>query len=255
MENMAIIGDIHGAFGGMQSLLMREKIIAMDWTWLGEQMTLCFLGDYVNRGDEGLRVLDYLISLQIQAEHAGGQMISLLGNHEVVLLAAHRFGERINTRTNTSFMHNWRAGALGAEEDLERISPEHIAWITHCPAMVRLGDALVVHADTDFYLRYGDTIEEVNARFEQILRSYDPDVWERFLADFAEHSGFMAHPESMERMLKTYGGERIIHGHTNIPTLAGANADFTRPFVYNDGKAIDIDGALSDGFPGILYRL
>lgn len=254
MENVAIIGDIHGAFSGMQSLLMREKIIAMDWTWLGEKSTLCFLGDYVNRGDEGIRVLDYLISLQVQAEHSGGRMISLLGNHEAVFLAAHRFGERVNTRTQSSFMQNWREGALGVEDDLDKLSPEHVAWLTHCPAMVRFGDALVVHADSDFYLRYGNTIEEVNARFEEILRSFDPHLWEQFLADFAEHKVFLEQPESVERMLATYGGKYIVHGHSNIPTLS-IESDLTRPFVYNDGKAIDIDGALHEGFPGMVYRV
>ncbi len=255
MTRIGVIGDIHAAFDGFEALLIKNKWIAPDWTWIGGESILCLVGDYVNRNPNGIRVVDYLISLQIQAEHAGGQVIALFGNHEAVLMGAQRFGEQINTGNNISFMQNLVEGAKGDREDVALLSPEHVAWMTHLPAMVRLGDALIVHADSDFYLRYGNSIEAVNARFEAVLRSFDPRVWSEFLSDFSEHRVFKNNPAQVDAMLAQFGGERIIHGHTQIRHLFDDSAPMSRAYSYNNGKTINVDGGLTDGKAGFIYHI
>jgi len=69
------IGDIHGCFDKLLSLLGR---IPFDKS----RDTLIFLGDYINRGPDSKKVLDYLVRLKNECRN----VVFLIGNHEQVLL-------------------------------------------------------------------------------------------------------------------------------------------------------------------------
>ncbi|MCU0497787.1 MAG: metallophosphoesterase [Anaerolineae bacterium] len=252
-----VIADIHGHYEPLIKLLKRELwVINDDLTWCGGETHLCFIGDYVNRGPDGLKVLDFLISLEIQAEHHGGRVTALLGNHEGVFLAAHRFGSLTNTGTGESFYQTWQMGG-GIETDLLGLTPEQVAWITHLPAMVLIGDHLIMHADTPFYRNYGETIEAVNARFTEILRSFDPQVWDQWLKEFSAHRVFWREGESViHPMLKQFGGRCIIHGHSRIGTaLAIPDVQVTEVHRYAADHCIGIDGGITDGGPLLYYAI
>jgi hypothetical protein len=251
-----ILSDIHGYYSHLISLLLQAKLIDHRLTWLGVNSTLCLAGDFVNRGPESITVIDFLISLQIQAELLGGRVIVLLGNHEAVLVAAHRFRERINRRINTSFLQTWRD--QGESDTIDYLTPEHIAWMTHLPAMVLLEDRLIIHADAPFYLDYGDNIDAVNARFEALMRSYDPDEWADWLADFAEHRIFMGANgmNYIQQFLAKFGGKQIIHGHTAITSAFKLlPAAVNQPKVYASGLAMNVDCGITHGGEGFIYRL
>ncbi len=66
-----IIGDIHGEITKLKNLL--KNIYQID-----SCAKLVFLGDYVNKGENSKKVLDYLITLQ--------NSIFLMGNHEYYFL-------------------------------------------------------------------------------------------------------------------------------------------------------------------------
>ncbi|MCV5825214.1 hypothetical protein OFN33_32680, partial [Escherichia coli] len=53
-----------------------------------------------------------------------------------------------------SFGELWRR-AKGQPRDLERLSPQHVTWLARRPALARVGETLLMHADSDFYLEYG----------------------------------------------------------------------------------------------------
>lgn len=257
MPQTYVIGDIHGYYAPLIQLLTRELwVIGEDLTWCGGDTHLCFIGDYVNRGPDGLKVLDFLISLQIQAELQGGRVTALLGNHEGVLLAAHRFGSLTNTGTGETFYQTWRTGG-GIETDLIGLTPEQIAWITHLPAMILIGDHLIMHADTPFYGDYGDTIEAVNARFTEILRSFDPQLWDQWLKDFSAHRVFWRDGEKAARpVLDQFGGARIVHGHSRIASaLAIPDRQVTDIHRYAADHCIGIDGGITHGGPLLYYAI
>ncbi len=67
-----VIGDIHGCYASLQSLL--EKVI-------DRADTLIFLGDYVDRGPDSKQVVETLIHLH----NTHPQVIFLKGNHELML--------------------------------------------------------------------------------------------------------------------------------------------------------------------------
>jgi hypothetical protein len=258
MPPIFIIGDLHGHYDVLIRLLRDAGLIRSNLVWCGADATVCFVGDYVNRGEKGITVMDYIISLELQVQHleGGGKIIPLLGNHEVVLLAAQRSGDRLDPNMGKSFYDVWRE--LGAEGDLREMTPEHIAWLTHLPAMVLLRNRLILHADATFYLRYGTSIEAVNQRFETLMRSYDPLVFSNWLRDFAEHLAFWGEngTANAREFLRVFGGTQIIHGHTTIQTMTGQSPEYIlSPLVYAENLCINVDGAVGDGGKGFVYRL
>ena len=73
------IPDIHGNFEGLKEaveLIMNEFVPKSD--------TLIFLGDYIDRGEQSLEVVQYLKKLQ--EEMPEGAVVCLLGNHEEMFL-------------------------------------------------------------------------------------------------------------------------------------------------------------------------
>jgi len=80
------IGDVHGDFDDFCAILRRVGLIDEQRHWTGAKATFVQLGDLLDRGPKPREVLDLMISLDEQAAKAGGQVVSLLGNHEVMNL-------------------------------------------------------------------------------------------------------------------------------------------------------------------------
>jgi serine/threonine protein phosphatase 1 len=76
-QRVFAIGDIHGCFDRFEELV--EKHIA-----LSKSDKLILLGDYIDRGSNPKKVIDYIIHLQ----KSGYDIIPLMGNHEAMLLDA-----------------------------------------------------------------------------------------------------------------------------------------------------------------------
>lgn len=75
MEKIFAIGDIHGCLEKLNLLMSRLSIDC-------KNDTLVFIGDYIDRGDLGPEVIDYVIGLQSEYK----KVICLMGNHEQMLL-------------------------------------------------------------------------------------------------------------------------------------------------------------------------
>lgn len=267
MNPTFVIGDIHGHYDQFVDLLKNDaRVIKPDLTWIGGDATVCVVGDYFDRGPEGIRTVDFLISLQIQAEMHGGRVIALLGNHDVLIMGAKRFGtRRISTESGRNFYHDWKKYG-GVQRDLDSLTPEHIAWLTHLPAVARIGESLVIHADSTFYLKYGQTIAEANRKIETILRGYDATLWDQLFWDFAEKFAFSSrdaydtpNPNSKtntENLLAAFGGDRIIHGHTPIYRMTHQQPETVKQaLIYADGVVINVDGGMYAGGGGFIYEI
>ena len=66
-----VIGDIHGEITKLKSLM--KNLYSID-----KKCTLIFIGDYINKGENSKKVLDYIIKLK--------NATFLMGNHEYYLL-------------------------------------------------------------------------------------------------------------------------------------------------------------------------
>ena len=252
-----VIGDIHGQLKRLLYLLQHAHLIDHKHNWSGGNAILWFMGDYVDRGPDGVEVINLVMRLQTEAAATGGQVSALLGNHEMLIFAAYRFGRR-STGLGSSFISRWKLNG-GNKKDLASLTREHLAWMEALPPMALIADRLLVHADNALYLKHGRSIDEVNATFRKLLHTSNALDWEETLEDFARRGVFAHKPEGenyARRFLSIFGGQQIIHGHTPIPLITNLQAKkVTEPFIYANDICINVDGGLFMGAPGFVYQL
>ena len=114
------IGDVQGCFVELQDLLARiEFDPSKDQLW--------FTGDLVNRGQESLETLRFVSSL-------GDAAITVLGNHDLHLLAVHCADAPQNDSDTFD--------SLLAASDRDQL----MDWLRHRPLLHRTDQDLLVHA-------------------------------------------------------------------------------------------------------------
>ena len=255
---MFVLGDIHGQIEKATAALRQAGLIDADGGWTGGEATLWFMGDYFDRGPDGIAAVDLIRSLQAQAAAAGGRVGALLGNHDVLILAAQRLGERPSGGPGGTFLASWRSNG-GVDSDLARLTEDRAAWLRALPAMALEGDTLLAHADATFYQVYGRTIGGVNRAIRSILSGDNAADWDLLLDYFSQRRAFQdaeRGPARVARFLSLYGGRRFVHGHTPIGKLSGRKPEaITAPYVYAAGLAVDVDAGMYLGGPGFVARL
>jgi diadenosine tetraphosphatase ApaH/serine/threonine PP2A family protein phosphatase len=252
-----IIGDVHGHLKKLNKLLQDAQLIDARHSWKAGTASLWFMGDLVDRGSEGIAVLDLVMRLQIEAAAVGGSVASLLGNHEMMLLAAYRFGRR-STGLGSNFLTRWKHNG-GNRKDIAGLTSRHLAWMAQLPALALVDDYLLVHADAPFYINCGRSVEEVNAAFNKLLAHSDALAWEEMLEDFARRGVFMHTTNGEEfarRFLSLFGGRQLIHGHTPISfMLRCPPGKVSSPWIYAGGYCVNVDGGMYLGGSGFVHQL
>ncbi|MBW1916883.1 MAG: serine/threonine protein phosphatase [Deltaproteobacteria bacterium] len=77
MSQIYVIGDIHGCLGPLKRLMAKVKPDL-------DHHKLIFIGDYIDRGPDSRRVIDYIIHLK--KHYPPENIICLMGNHERMFL-------------------------------------------------------------------------------------------------------------------------------------------------------------------------
>ena len=83
-ESLVAIGDVHGDFDDFVSILQRIGLIDKQNHWTGGKTTFVQTGDLLDRGPKPREVMDLMMALEKEAGQAGGRVVSLLGNHEMM---------------------------------------------------------------------------------------------------------------------------------------------------------------------------
>lgn len=131
------IGDLHGDLDSALAVLRLAGLVDRTGHWSGGAATLVQTGDLLDRGDQGVEVVDLFQRLELEAEAAGGRVEVLLGNHETMNLQG-----------------DWRyvtpgdiAGYGGEGARREALSPvgDDGAWLLGQPVAVQVGRTVFVH--------------------------------------------------------------------------------------------------------------
>ncbi|MFC4495524.1 metallophosphoesterase [Streptomyces ovatisporus] len=254
--SLFVVGDVHGYLDELREALRSAGIIDAQDDWIAGDSRLWFLGDFTDRGPDGIGVIDLVMDLSAQAAAAGGYCKALMGNHELLLIGAKRFGDTpVNSSAGTaSFQAAWLLNG-GQRSDMERLQDHHVQWMSRLDAMALADGHLLLHSDATCYLDYGRTIDAVNDAVTVALQRNDADeTWDmfrKFTKRFAFRDG--TGPENARGLLSVFGGTRIVHGHSPIPYLLGdvgsedeeAAPDVTGPHIYADGLALAMDGGVT----------
>jgi hypothetical protein len=194
-------------------------------------------------------------------QQAPGQVNSVIGNHDLQLLAAYKLGrhteriregETVDADETDFFTADWLTSG-GQHGDLARLDPARAQWLAERPAILSDEKHLVMHADGMFYMHYGTSVQMVNAAFREIIAGDDHDSWRILLDAFGEHRAFLDDHANSRRFLRTFGGSQIIHGHTPVPKVIDRPPEeVTTPHIY--GRCVNVDGGIYLGGPGFLYQ-
>ncbi|MBE2182364.1 MAG: metallophosphoesterase, partial [Anaerolineae bacterium] len=166
-----VVGDIHGHFGKMKRLLQDAGLIDESLKWAGGNARLWFIGDFFDRGPDGISSLALAMKLQDEAANAGGSVNSLIGNHEVAILSAARFPK------NDKLVQAWGRNG-GMPDEREKLTPDMMDWLLYLPLIARVEDYLLIHADAGFYPLFGSTRDAVNSNFSAAIQSKDDSAYE-----------------------------------------------------------------------------
>ena len=89
-ERIVAIGDVHGAFDNFVAILRAAGLIDNRRQWTGGKTVFVQTGDVLDRGPASKEAIDLLRKLEKEAPAAGGLVLPLLGNHEVMRLVSDR---------------------------------------------------------------------------------------------------------------------------------------------------------------------
>ena len=254
-----VVGDVHGCRDELAVALREAGLTDEEDTWSGGDARLWFLGDFVDRGPDGVGVIDLVMRLAEQAPESGGFVDTLLGNHEILLLGMHRFGDTDvpSDFGPRSFARSWELNG-GLASDQDRLTDAHIEWLLDRPALAVVEDHLLMHSDTVEYLEWGNDIEEINAGLREVLRCDDITAWWECWRRLTTRYAFRGPlgPQMAGEVMHKLGGSQIVHGHSVIADQLGVlPLEIEEPLLYADGKVLGVDAGLFIGGPCLVVQL
>jgi hypothetical protein len=84
VERIVAIGDIHGDYDNYIATLEAAGLINSRGRWTGGETHLVQTGDIPDRGPDTLKIIEHIKKLKKQAARKGGQVHTLIGNHEAM---------------------------------------------------------------------------------------------------------------------------------------------------------------------------
>jgi Calcineurin-like phosphoesterase len=253
-----VVSDPHGHRHELEAALQAQGLLDGRGDWSAGETTLWFLGDFFDRGPDGVGVVELVMRLQHQAADSGGHVGAVLGNHEVLALGMYRFGEiraaAVSAETRQVQMMWYQNGGL--VEDQLRLSDDHLNWLHSLPAMALHGDRLLLHSDTLLYLTYGDSVEAINTALRSTLSAGLEDWWEAWSRLTHRYDFVNAGAPAVRQLTDRLGGAGVVHGHSFVADLTHKEPyQVTGPYLYADGTALAIDGGLYAGGPLLVVEL
>jgi hypothetical protein len=238
MKKIYTIGDIHGDYDKLYELLNKHNIVE-DSTWIADDSTLICIGDLMDRGKNGLAVLDLIMNLEKQALAVGGNVISLMGNHDAIMIAmASIINEEFEERDCYDvFIYN---GGFIHEAENIAANKNKLDWLKNRPLMHKQNNILFQHADTaKYYLSFGNNVEEIKNNGLKLSQSGD-GAWNVFFEMTDSRFWDNANGDYINQYLNLMDVNKIVHGHTRF---VGSSPQF-----YFDNKIVNVDGSMSCGY-------
>jgi len=258
MTRVFAVSDIHGHPEKLQASLLAAGLTDAEGNWSGTDARLWVLGDFFDRGPDGIGALRYVRGLVDQAPD--GAVNVLLGNHEILALGMRKFGDTFVPHegiTSRSFERSWALNG-GQDRDQELFTDDDADWLLDQPLLGLDADHLLMHSDTAEYVEWGDTLEQINNRARTDLHTDDIVVWWEIWRRMTSRYAFRGDsgPEVARIMLQALGGRRIVHGHSIVADMLHISPEFlTGPHLYADGLVLGIDGGAFDGGPCLVVEL
>ncbi|CAK5268383.1 unnamed protein product [Mycena citricolor] len=83
-RHIVAVGDLHGDLKNAQKVLQFSGVVDDLGDWTGHADFFVQTGDIIDRGDDTIKLYNWMEKLRVQAAAVGGTVMSHLGNHEVM---------------------------------------------------------------------------------------------------------------------------------------------------------------------------
>ncbi|KAI9594067.1 Metallo-dependent phosphatase-like protein [Syncephalis fuscata] len=235
-RNIAI-GDLHGDLVNSKAVLKMAGLVNDEGRWIGGRDRMIQLGDVADRGPDTLALFRYLYQLRKEAAAAGGEVVLIMGNHELMTL-----------------MHKKHRLQLPFMRDPFNEHGEIGRWLKHLPIMQVIDGTVYAHGGVSpYWAKLG--CERTNLQAQRSMKNYmhsgdllaaklhypvfgdnGPAWYRRYAYDKDEQ----AVSELLDEALQSLGARRMVAAHS--PTRS------PKMHVRCNGKFIDIDTKISRFF-------
>jgi len=211
--HIVVVGEVQGSATTVTKLLIHLGLADAQGHWVGGDTVLIQTGDLMDDGENVRAVLDLFMRLQEEAPAAGGRMVVLLGNHEVMNILGElrdvnylayqsfagpdsearqrqAFDEYVAWRqrrakvvgsgdfvSDGAFETEWLAiHPVGWVEYVEAMGAdgEYGKWLRTLPVAARYGEVVFIHAGISPEMKDMD-VEAMNQRAAEEIAEFDID--------------------------------------------------------------------------------
>lgn len=239
VHRLVAVGDLHGDLEQGRATLHLMEVVDEEGHWTGGDTTLVQTGDILDRGENSIGLVKWFHQLQREAEQAGGRVVTLLGNHELMnmqhqinyvspnelqRLGSQRIGSKLEARSTNLLGEGVKAWLELLEGD--GLLAHHI---TQLPTVAIIGEGLCrtifCHAGLlshQIDLGFRDA-ESLNQKIWEVLKRKQPHnreaesltdsrgpLWNRVLSMEPES---VACPH-VDNILGVYNATQMVIGHT-----------------------------------------
>ncbi|KAG0217261.1 hypothetical protein BGX33_011021 [Mortierella sp. NVP41] len=220
------VGDLHSDLAQTLAVLRLADVIDEDSNWSGGYDTLVQTGDIVDRGPDTIAIYHLFDKLRKQAEEAGGKVVNVYGNHEVMNLGGDlryvteedyaSFGGREKRKEAWDVRTGWLGKKIYDNFNITHVQNGHTVF-SHGdmePEWARLGADTLNILSRDAIWK-GDfrhaPIFQGTGKCATTAKEFRP-IWSRSHA--TQEDGMEETCKSVDAVKKALGVNRLISGHT-----------------------------------------
>jgi len=282
-EKIIAMGDLHGDYDAFLALMSQAGLIDAKGHWSGKRTTYVQLGDVVDRGPKSRDIILHLQRLQKEASHAGGKVITLIGNHEAMNMTndlryvpPEEFKNYVTHSSEAAREQVFQANKSKLEAEYRQENPQitdaeikakfqekyplgyveqRLAWastgeigrwVLSNPAVVIIGDSLFVHGGIS--IKYDvDSLAQLNDLVHAALSAAATDD-NAIINDQVGPLWYRGFAEENDTTLKDIAD--VLKAYSvkrmviaHTPNLAGIK-------VLDQGRVIDIDTGITASYGG-----
>lgn len=144
-SSVDIIGDVHGCYDELVSLLEKRGYAPVDGIWQHPERKALLMGDLINRGTMNLAVLEL-----VKAMHQNGKADVICGNHEFNFIAWHtRTSSGEFVRSHHAHNHRQLKNTLEEFDAQPHLLETYLGWMKTLPLFMETSVFRAVHACWD----------------------------------------------------------------------------------------------------------
>lgn len=274
-DAVVAIGDVHGDFEDFVAILQRSGLIDKQNHWAGGKAVFVQTGDLIDRGPKPREVMDLMMALEKEAPNAGGRVVSLLGNHEMMNLMGDlryvtvenyaSFGDNNSEqRQKTAYQQyvKWRNGhpqllaelpqpmeiteaewmarhPLGFVEHADAFSPSgtYGKWVRGHAALAEIDDTVFLHGGIDPSLAHLK-LDTINGHIRDEIKAFDEA--KQYLLDKNVILPFF----TLQEMTAVVQAEITTERKGQVPADPQGQARLVQFLGYGDWLSVRVDGPL-----------